>query len=548
MILTGQQTITERLKRLDDMGIDGGTYERLMDRRAASDSFTANSWLRDLQENIDCLFSTTKVVDVSEIARSMAGVFGARIGLIESEAQWLALDHVASELCDQVGIGMPAGRTPVTALLRLRDAGWWRRKLNAALMQVVDQTTRKHGGVSRQASLYVSDAALGLWLERQKANKSVLDRVVMENDMGQRYSLSELSEKSTANPEIKRVEMMTRLRGIEEFSKISGREAAVFVTITAPSKYHCNSKGTLAKKWNGSTPRDVSEYFNALWQRLRAELARQDIQYHGVRVAEPHHDGCPHWHLLVFIAPADLPAFVIATKEYAMGEDGGERGAKKRRVTFEYIDPKKGSAVGYIAKYISKSINGAGIEKDLHGRDAVASSIRVRAWASIWKIRQFQFFGTAAVGVWRELRRVAKVPAESVYMQAHKAADAAEYCAYLQAVAAANLTVYRAECDVDTGEVFAPVNAYGEAVSPPVTGVVASGSAPLITRLFDWFVVLTQKSVAPWTCVSNCTDEVRAVGEHSRAGTAESRRNNDWAEYQGLYHHELHNYESLNYA
>ncbi|MBY6221538.1 replication endonuclease [Marinobacter nauticus] len=67
------------------------------------------------------------------------------------------------------------------------------------------------------------------------------------------------------------------------------------------------------------------------------------------------------------------------------------------------------SATGYVAKYISESIDGYEVGEDSYGNDAVESAARIRAWASIWGIRQFQFMGSPNVTVYRELRRLRNI-------------------------------------------------------------------------------------------------------------------------------------------
>ncbi|WP_252495404.1 replication endonuclease, partial [Escherichia coli] len=88
--------------------------------------------------------------------------------------------------------------------------------------------------------------------------------------------------------------MMVRLRGLEEWAEENNNEA-LFLTLTAPSSFHA---GNGNKKWSGVNPRDTQNYLNKVWQQFRALLAKRDIKFYGMRVAEPHKDGTPHWHAL----------------------------------------------------------------------------------------------------------------------------------------------------------------------------------------------------------------------------------------------------------
>jgi hypothetical protein len=96
----------------------------------------------------------------------------------------------------------------------------------------------------------------------------------------------------------------------------------------------------------------------------------------------------------------------LVRKYFLDADNPFEPGAQEHRVDFEPIDWAIGSAVGYVIKYVSKNIDGHGVGDDLEGQCAALSSARVEAWASTWRIRQFQQVGGPPVGVWRELRRV----------------------------------------------------------------------------------------------------------------------------------------------
>ena len=107
----------------------------------------------------------------------------------------------------------------------------------------------------------------------------------------------------------------------------------------------------------------TQSYLCKQWAKARAKLDRNDIITFGFRVVEPHHDGTPHWHLLLFFKPEQLEQARQILCEYAVQHDKDELGIEGNKYTaydckprFDYqpIDANKGSATGYIAKYIAK--------------------------------------------------------------------------------------------------------------------------------------------------------------------------------------------------
>jgi hypothetical protein len=320
--------------------------------------------------------------------------------------------------------------------------------------------------------------------------------MIAENEEGDVYLLSELKEQSVSNPYVKKSELMVRCRGFENLAQRL-EHISLFITITCPSKFHraFGISGDENPKWDGSNALDGQNYLKEVWARIRASLDRQNIYLYGFRVAEPHHDGTPHWHMLFFVEPNQIEAIKNTFLRYCLEEDGDEHGALENRVKFVDIDPNRGSATGYIAKYISKNINGEDLDTGVYGENPIIAAQRVTAWASVWGIRQFQQIGGAGVTVWRELRRLQQqAKADSVLEQARVAADNSDWEGYQVAMGGINIpraerpisTVYWMDVDTNTGEIA--MNQYGELQAPSVFGLEFNGQT-FNTRPHQWKVL-----------------------------------------------------------
>ncbi len=303
---------------------------------------------------------------------------------------------------------------------RLWCAKWWRRQMRSAYARWREAQYVRLGRVRKGLALYVSDDGLSYRREQRRRNDDLLHALVAVSDAGDCLSLADVADATVSNPRLRRNECMTRLRGIEDFADARGH-ASEFWTVTAPSSFHryrMTGAGMyrLNRKYSGATPRDAQAHLAAVWVHARAEFHKAGLTVYGFRVAEPHHDGCPHWHMLVFGPADDLRRAREIMRRQALAVDGDEAGAGKRRFVVEEIDRARGSAVGYVAKYISKHLDGEGMAglTDENGAAISEAIARVDAWRSIWGIRQFQFFHTGAVTVWRELRRMKEEPTGAI--------------------------------------------------------------------------------------------------------------------------------------
>jgi len=368
---------------------------------------------------VDLSQSDADIVATAE--RAAAGV---------TKMLWMAVSdthalQIMEDECASYGIELPEFDALTDTIARLVDARWWRRQLRKRVKRAFEAGNIRLGYVNYRGEPYASNDAVLSRLAQNRRNAAALAATLVQNENGQQFSIAELAEKTTANKAIRRGELMLRINGFEQIARECG-DQGIFITWTCPSRFHAmQHSGKPNDKFDGSTPREANAYLGKMTSLCRSALARRGIGLYGFRIAEPHHDGCPHWHLLLFVRPTakyktahlqDVAGRAIRImKRYAWRVDRGEPGAFARRLDVKRIDWAKGSAAGYIAKYVAKNIDGVAEHKtkegyvvtaDTEGDVELTPSARVESWAACWGIRQFQQWGGAPVTVWRELRRI----------------------------------------------------------------------------------------------------------------------------------------------
>lgn len=323
---------------------------------------------------------------------------------------------------------------------------------------------------------------------------------------------------------------MNTIAGIERYAASVG-DVGMFITLTTPSKYHPTrqvDKGDskmvqLNHGWNKTafTPKNGQRYLCRIWSLMRTAFKDNDLEVYGMRVVEPHHDGTPHWHMMLFCKPGQRKAINEIMRRYALKEDGHEKGAAKQR--FESRHLNQGGAAGYIAKYIAKNIDGYALDGQLDhdtGKPLKDTAAAVTAWASTWRIPQFKPIGLPTMGAYRELRKLPRgVSIASEFDDrveaVRAAADEGEFDLYIIAQGGANKPRNAQSVRV-ARRVTDEVNEYEEDIDR-VVGIYAPHlgvSRVHVTRTAEWRIVpkvlavepLTLKSgaAAPRSPVNNC--------------------------------------------
>lgn len=297
------------------------------------------------------------------------------------------------------------------SLARMLCADWWYRKLWQMRCEWREEQLRAVCLVNKKASPYVSYEAVIHKREQRRKSLEFFQSHELVNADGDTLDMEDVVNASSSNPAHRRNEMMACVKGLELIAEMRG-DCAVFYTITCPSRFHATlNNGRPNPKWTSATVRQSSDYLVDTFAAFRKAMHKAGLRWYGVRVAEPHHDGTVHWHLLCFMRKKDRRPITALLRKFAIREDREELGTNTGpRFKSELINPRKGTPTSYIAKYISKNIDGRGLAKEISketGRSLRDSAEHVSAWASLHRVQQFRFFGIPGRQAYRELRLLA---------------------------------------------------------------------------------------------------------------------------------------------
>ncbi|MGR5307528.1 replication endonuclease [Vibrio mediterranei] len=384
------------------------------------------------------------------------------------------------------------------AALKMQSEQWIEGRLLYLRAQYIEyaQIALERVGEGKHQAPVISAISFANWKQKQREAKQFIEAMaVMNTDTGEAFDLEEVIKRTTANPENRRIEMMVRSRGFEELAQDLGY-TALFITWTLPSKYH-----RISRKWNGASVKEGHKALMKKWAIARALIAKEGVEYFGFRVAEPHKDATSHSHYFLFCSPKDKHTIIEILKGCAISEDKQELGCDiSPRFEVKEADPKKGGATAYIAKYVSKNING----KHMPESESEDYAYRARAWASTHRIRQFQQFGGEPVSLWRNLRRTTPEQAQidPKLEELRQAADSSKWSLFCQLAKGAKVAYESKQ------------NQYGE-TNKKVIGFSWLGQ--LIQTVSECYSIVKKKDVkrlqkarsaVPWSTENNCNSQL----------------------------------------
>ena len=163
--------------------------------------------------------------------------------------------------------------------------------------------------------------------------------------------LKDLIISANHNPNRYYALIQNRINTLTNEAKGNGLEA-IFMTLTLPSEFHKMKMDKQTKtlienpKYNYVTPKEAVKHLTKMFARLRhdrslKELSKNERIY--FRVNEPHKNGTPHTHILLFVPKSNVNRVVTAFKRLFDTKTND-------------IQTDIKNAISYIMKYINKTL------------------------------------------------------------------------------------------------------------------------------------------------------------------------------------------------
>ncbi len=177
--------------------------------------------------------------------------------------------------------------TQQAKLLRLSDAEFWSRKLRCIADEKREHNAARAGLLGKRSDglqPFCTDNSLHRFLSRRShleipTTASSYSAILRDayKDSGEIYRIVKaLAERSYT----------------EDFTSL-------FITLTCPAIYHSGSSA-----YKGYSASQANDYLLEIFSKLIKSLSKKGkagLDFCGVRVVELHENGCPHWHVVLYV-------------------------------------------------------------------------------------------------------------------------------------------------------------------------------------------------------------------------------------------------------
>ena len=274
--------------------------------------------------------------------------------------------------------------------------------------------------MARPESPAVSRFTLSAWQQVQERGKAWSEGMSVRFEDGQEVPLSDIQARSRR---ARKAQMYAVVKGMEWEGDRLGYQA-FFLTLTLPGSFHPYTSGQRAKDgsypnarpnpdWNPAHgPKAQWDELQGRWELVRARLADHHPlrAYMGVTVPEPHKDGTPHMHAMLWLPrvfqEGDRTRQTTLVLKDVLNDVAPGRQSKleivRKRPDKTMPDgtvKRFASPSTYVMKYVLKSLDDEATAEA--GGEAYE---RHRAWTSSRGIRRMRLVGVhGSLRIWQRL-------------------------------------------------------------------------------------------------------------------------------------------------
>lgn len=328
-----------------------------------------------------------------KVSKKVNKALDARTSEIE-KALWIKY-----ELMELTGITLNPRSDFDLALIKLRCPDWLTKKFRRLAREDLLHMDQMRGAVGRGKSYATSNIAVTYRKRQLEAHQDHLSKFAVRTGSKVR-TLSEI-----CNTTHKRVsELYVFSLGIDQLAQDKDMNY-MLITLTCPPRMH--PRPTTKNSWDGTTTKEAYEFLNRSNEAVKRRLSNKKIKFSrgdafGIIVTEPHADGCPHIHILMYHRPEDQSLII---QEYRKEFDWSARAIDFSIEDKDRSDAARGSS--YLFKYLSDSF----CDSDNADTDATSKKRSkakyIDTWRSQTNMRAFRTFGLRRCAtLWRQCRKL----------------------------------------------------------------------------------------------------------------------------------------------
>ncbi len=290
----------------------------------------------------------------------------------------------------EFGVSADSKKTVHGNCQRLSDHRFWFEKLTG-----IANTTRETiavrslclGAASDGKEPYCSDASFSEYLSRQ-AKRSVTTSTQLRRELEKGAHQQYMTAKALA------------MRAYD------AGYLSLLITLCPDGRYRSS-----CDQYQGFTFEQAHTMLHGIYEKLIADLSKRGLSgtdFYGVRAIEMHEDGCPHWHLMLYLNPKllDLVAPSLRASFRKQSKGMAEYFDLCREDIIKVLRPRSARRKDFRngPAYVFK-----GSYAGRKGLDSLTQSLRQKTAISLHAKNQYQLFGcSGSQTVIKQLRKAAK--------------------------------------------------------------------------------------------------------------------------------------------